>query len=1482
MSIDQPQDKSIDRHGITGYRVGAILGTGGFGTVLAATRHSDDYPVAIKIVHSSDAVSRQRLDVEAEALRKIGPPHVPALYDAGVSKGGYPYLVLERLEIPTLGRVLGQPMAPAQVAAYLRPIFAAVQASHAHGIVHRDLKPENIFIQLSPPRAVLIDFGLAKAAGPTSAPVSITNPAHGSLTATGATVGTATYMAPEQCDGRRDIGIATDIYALGVIVYEMLAGHPPFRGESIALHLAHMHHRPPSLRRLIAASPALDTVVQRCLAKDSGRRFSSVGELGEALWPVLSQSHSAGAGAGVAEYTVPHGPEHLTEPPANALAAGTSNTFAAGSPAVPKATPNPATSPTSATAPPVASGTGTRTAPGETIPQTAANAVSEPGSSPASGPVSGPISGAISGQRQRPRTTVGLAAFASSISPVKVRRELAQLGGILTLASRGRYLAAFCGNPQTSPVAHALAAAQALIQHKIATGVKVDHDKAHVFEGRGGNKRVVPSKRPTHQSLSDVEHFRGTLLTRQALDTLTDIADTDVEQVQPPHGESAAANSTEGVYFRLREQSQLQSNEVLPPRVALVGRDDILADLVNDAARCRRSNQPAMFTVHAEPGFGKSLLAATLAETLAKRFAAEPMPALTRWQNRPNRPNTHSDGSDSGNDSDHSGSDNGNGNGNDNDNDNDAAPQPTQGRVIALRPRHSVGVRDNQTLEQLLSTCLRTDFRAGQAGRDALCRHLGEQAGNELWPALALVCGVHTTEVVELSRLRAAPSALRAAAARAAGEVLLRSAAQGPIYCIIDDVHLAGDILLDALEYACRAENRVPLWVCVLGRPDFAQQRAYWGYRSARCKSLNLDALAPEHGETLCRQLLYPARDIPARVIDTLLSKTRGNPLLISEIIRGIRRHGLIRRHDRSDAWFLAADEIDNMPELSSLSWLATRRIRELPDSLLAHAQLLAILDDAFTTTEVEGILDEIETEGIGHLFLLDAEVGNQQLCESALLTATSDGAFEFQHAMMREHLAAMLDEDTRIRLHRAAYRYYYAAESASRLRRLSILAYHAAHSHLACVAVSLYIQLGDLTLERHDYVDAGRWYTHALNNIANTDHTRHMDSDSEEGLRARMRALHGRGLAHYRLSRFDDTLADLHASKVLATRLADAETLTKVLLDEATALDWMYDFNASSQCVEESQEVAPTDNPLINARILLGLGRNHYRDKEYHRAVEALEEAAKQAAALGNPGYETHVIALLILGHIYANEGQVARADKTFADCITLCRKHGDSLHLASAFNNRSDMWMASKQAQKAEEDLMAANHIARIIGQMTTELVVARNLTLLYYYIGDTAAARQPVKRALALEPLTADPPHTPLFDARLSVLDGDMSHARTALENVDRAEDRARANEEESGLLDPGSRVLYQMIDLAIRQAPAEKWQRLRQSGIELLEPVDRIDFLDVMALSMYRRGDVQLARALYLEAEKACAQWPHVIESRVQKHAQMCRVSDHSAQ
>jgi serine/threonine protein kinase len=259
------------------YRVDALIGAGGMGQVFRARDTRDHRDLALKVLHASheeDADRSERFKREIGILSRIKHPAVPAIMDYGLHESEL-FFVSELVDGTDLKTEIKRrgPWNPVDAAALAAAVADALAAAHALGVVHRDVKPSNIMIGRDG-SVKLLDFGLARGVG-----IDVTT-----LTRTGTIVGTPSYMSPEQFD-THGVDERSDIYSLGVVLFEMLTGKLPFTGQTpVAIAIKHKIEpaRPP--RALRAELPAwIDRVVARCLEKDPARRFPTASALGAEL-----------------------------------------------------------------------------------------------------------------------------------------------------------------------------------------------------------------------------------------------------------------------------------------------------------------------------------------------------------------------------------------------------------------------------------------------------------------------------------------------------------------------------------------------------------------------------------------------------------------------------------------------------------------------------------------------------------------------------------------------------------------------------------------------------------------------------------------------------------------------------------------------------------------------------------------------------------------------------------------------------------------------------------------------------------------------------------------------------------------------------------------------------------------------------------------------------------------------------------------------
>jgi eukaryotic-like serine/threonine-protein kinase len=273
------------------YRVERVLGRGGMGIVVEARHLELDERVAIKFLLpalGSDAQALVRFEREARAAFRIQSEHVVRVFDVGRLPEGTPFIVMEFLEGEDLAQLIGSPreLSIAEAIGLVLEASEALSEAHALGIVHRDLKPENLFVARrvdGSPCLKVLDFGLSKFSDVHGA----RRPRAWRITGTQQQLGTPNYMAPEQWREAHEVGPAADQWALGAILYELIAGAPAFGGDNMASVCVRVMEQPaaPLGRWRDDVPPELEAAVGRALAKDPAGRFPSLLELAQALGP---------------------------------------------------------------------------------------------------------------------------------------------------------------------------------------------------------------------------------------------------------------------------------------------------------------------------------------------------------------------------------------------------------------------------------------------------------------------------------------------------------------------------------------------------------------------------------------------------------------------------------------------------------------------------------------------------------------------------------------------------------------------------------------------------------------------------------------------------------------------------------------------------------------------------------------------------------------------------------------------------------------------------------------------------------------------------------------------------------------------------------------------------------------------------------------------------------------------------------------------
>ncbi|WP_437911894.1 protein kinase [Sorangium sp. So ce302] len=1156
---------------VPGVSLGERLGQGGFAIVWAGVSDDDGAPVAVKVGMSTSPMLEERFRREADALERIGPPHVARLHRCGRLDDGRPYLVMERLFGRTLASelaALAAPPDPGWVAARADAVLAALEAAHDRGAIHRDLKPENLFIErrsgAADERVVLLDFGLTKRSERTPGDAAREE----LLTRSGVVLGTPEYMAPEQFRGEA-VDVRADVYAFGVILFELLTLRLPFAGDGASLEHAHLALRPERPGELAPVPAALEELTLACLAKDRERRPADAPSLRRALAAARATFARRGEGA-PAE---PGAPRDRAAAPADS----TSARLIAGG-----------------------------------------------------------------------RSSVVLLVADTTAAASPVIASVTGRKGFITRQRGSRYVAVFSGKDADHPAQAALAAARELA-------------------GKHGARAAL--------------HLASVTLRRRARGAVSAYG-AAVERPEtwlPPEPWSGVALSAEierALPAREDSDGRPASTEAEPSveiEVPLAGRDDVLAAIAESARAAFDGTCPGLFTLIGDTGLGKSRLAAEAASAALRCDAGALVVSLR-------------------------------------------AAQPLLGDAA----------RD---AAELLGRVLDAPAEA-PPDVAAFCRErLGAALGEATWPSVAAALGWSPLPA------RGAPASLHHGVVQALGEALRRRAQRGPVAVIVDDAHWADDALVDALEYATLDGSGVALWVLVAAHPRFEQVRRAWGARTQRHDRAALAPLDDAAAMALAAELLRPAEYPPAETLRRLARWAGNNPACLVELVRSLKRAGLVKRRVNAGSHYVATAELDNLPPSPAWQWLAERRLDALSPELAACVRVCAVLGDSFARAELEQILDSIARAGEAGT-PIDAGYGLSALVEHRILERGAGERTSFQSAVFQDAVVELLDPAERAQIHRRALAYFTARVEAEgpHPELLAPLARHAGGCGAREAAADACLTLADLAFARHRHVEADRHYTAALS-FATADDARR-----------RARALAGRGKSRYRVDRTREATDDLAAARALAAELGDDASLADVLLEEAAALDWAGEFERSAERVGEARALVErlgarsldgrfgARASALEGRALVAEGRTCFRRGRVAEAVELLTRGAASAEAEGD--YGTRIVALLLLSPALMWLGELDLSNARFDETFALASSAEDWPHLCAACTCRIPLRAMRRELDLAMADMRHAIALARELGNPVLERHVTLNAAELLHASDHGEEALELARRAHVLE--------------------------------------------------------------------------------------------------------------------------------------------------
>ncbi|WP_437662650.1 protein kinase domain-containing protein [Sorangium sp. So ce1182] len=719
----------------------------------------------------------------------------------------------------------------------------------------------------------------------------------------------------------------------------------------------------------------------------------------------------------------------------------------------------------------------------------------------------------------------------------------------------------------------------------------------------------------------------------------------------------------------------------------------------------------------------------------------------------------------------------------------------------------------------------------------ALARRLGAPEAARAWPAVGLAFGRIAGRNPAAAPLLEAAGARRHAEARALAAALTAAA---PLALLLDDADLADAAALDAIELATAEGSPARLAIVLAARPSIASLRPGLGERAARRLALDLGPLDAEAGGALLHDRLRPVEFIPRAVLDHLHALARGVPRDLVEVACALRAGGALRRARGGDGWALAPDELLSLSAAPLGERLAARALAALPPPLVDLLERAAILGDNLSPAELEATLDAPGAPLPAGA--LDPGVGLARLARAGVLVAlpAPPPRYAFRHPLLREAVEARVPPARRRALHAAVLRRLLAAPPAAGAR--ARIARHAAAAGDAPAAAAAHAELAEEALARHDVVEAEQRFTAALRLLDGGDAA------------ARRRALAGRGRARCRLQRLDESLADLRAARALAEAAGDRGHAAELLLEEATALDWLEDFTASAAAAARGAELcARLGDARLDARCLLASGRSDCRGQRVDEGIPKLEQAARGALALGD--HEAHVIARLLLVGSLSVAGRLDEAERHAEAVVEACLRAGDVVHLCTAYINRVFMWMKRHKADRALADQREAVRLARELGHAQLERWATLNLAEMRYWMGALDEALPLARRSLDLQRRFFNQRPSPddvLLLARIHLARGEHGEAARHL-----AEARASLPEAD---LTPCALTLARLVQLSLEplddraagRFDAVAWRALLEEARRTAVVHEHAEALHSAVLSALRAGARGEARELLAEA------------------------------
>ncbi len=1324
---------------VAGYRIVRLLGFGGMGAVYEAVHPIIGKRAAVKVIQSHAASSRSGTDrfvQEARLVNQIRHPSIVDVFGFDALPDGRPVLVMELLEGETLAQLLARRgrLPPAEAISLLLPVLGALGAAHDAGVIHRDLKPENLFAVRGGTVKVL-DFGIAKLI---DAP-----PGSGLTSMTGGQLGTPKYMSPEQCRGQLVDG-RSDLYAIGLILYELLAGRSPFLGGSPAEYLGqHLYAEPTRLSTYVAVDPRLEELITRLLAKDREQRPASAQEIEQNLRAMHGELIAA-AGSAMTEFSA-----GVSPPSPRQSGAPVVITAASGSPQV-------GTRP-SAQPPPLVSSAKARGA----IPPTPLETTS----------------GSAIVEENRLCTILfadvsGFTALSERLPPEEVKEIIDGCFAAMTavIEKHGGYVDKYIGdcvmavfgvprstdNDAERAVHAALKLQQTVAKYslrgrrtgRLKLSLRIGVNTGRVFAGRVGG-----ANRKDFTVMGDAVNVAARLQAHAPETSVVMGRDTyrhvtglfQVEELPPviAKGKSEPLRCYR-VLGTASQRAQVPRDEFYGAPTRFIGRRadlERLLDLLDQSIGDRRAY---LVTVVGPAGAGKTRLRDELQRAIESR--PERAFVLVGRGSHLTREGTY---------------------------DLAASLLRNQFHINADDPR--------EVIEQKLRNGIRSMGRAQSIAPPPMSADDTGSGAHSITPfsitpfSRTRAGGLDPTELGDaidsLAKMLGADptSALttagesvddpRARTSAAFAKLLGLIATRGPVILLCDGLEAADDGSLDLLDYLLARLTDVPVFIVGVARPELYERRPHWGEGKEGHSKLVLAPLSRRSIEELARDLLKRAPAVSGEFIRRLADRADGNPLVLKETLRVLVDAGGVER-SFDDVWKVDEDRLDALSLPPTIYGLVQARLDRLPPEVRAMVQRAAVVGRVFW----EGALDSMRMgtliEGGNTRDLLERLRANDIIRAREGSTFPGEREYVFADTVTREVAYESLSNRAREQYHRAVAGWLEARGTAVVEGNPALIAHHWDCAGVPRDAIKHYTRAGHRAAILGHNADAIRHYQRACEIGDNArgqglGESQQLDLNNLEELRVadwqdRVRLRLALGDTLRRVGRLDeaenayeDARADIVKKERREGRTSDP---TEVARLEGSIELRLGSVEKVRGAFEEAllhyriafDKLGKDGEPRLLAPLWAATGFAQYRLRKLDAALESFKQGLRACRKIprSEPDWADSASRLLhSMGNVFYQRGKWVQAERLGMQAGRVVDESRFPQLAGIAYNNVAAVAFARGDYARARELFLRSLELKEKVGDLYDLVVAYNNLAEVSLILGQGEPAFEMARRALQL---------------------------------------------------------------------------------------------------------------------------------------------------